>query len=140
MNISDNQGKAALITDRNDTCFQISNHSYQEMIANVHVEIPVNHVSVSESFIIIEIDAPGVNCSDGILFFRATPLIDNCGNKNINRNVGESVPTVGHDRMCYYIIPVECELATNGTCGFDGYFAIRNTAKIPLSVCEFQQG
>ena len=137
---SDNPENAALMTDKNNTtCLQISGQVYLEIIANVYVEVPVSDVSISELSIVIEIDIQGVNCSIGVFFYRADPLIDKCRKKNTNRMIGKSEPDIANSSMCYYRLPVECRLGFP-MCKFEGFIAIKNTAKMNLSICEIQQG
>ena len=122
------------MTDNNQTtCLEIPQQNSIQILADLHAVVP--HQAVPDEHVIIEIEMKTTDCSDKLTFFE-TEISDGCEGRKIKGEIGDLVPSLKEENICYYKLPLKC---TAGYCYLDAHFFI-NSSQTTLEICSVRQG
>ena len=99
----------------------------------------INVVAPSESVpdqnFVLEIMINGLECNTSLVFYKVGE--NNCQMKKVNSEVGKLLSAVSNSNMCYYELPIECDVLDD-LCKFEGVLAVHNPEEKPVEICEIQ--
>ena len=122
------------MTDNNETtCIEIPQQNSIQILADLHAVVP--HQTVSGEHLIIEIEMKTTDCSDKLTFFE-TEISNGCEGRKIMGEIGELVPSLKEDNICYYKLPLKC---TTRLCYLDAHLSI-NSSQTTIEICSVRQG
>ena len=122
------------MTDKNDTtCFEIPQQNSMQVLADLHAVVP-DHTTPDEH-VILAIKMETTDCSYKLTFFE-TEISDGCEGRKITGEIGELVPSLKQDKICYYKLPLKC---TAEQCLLDAH-VVSNSSQTKLEICNVGQG
>ena len=118
------------MTDNNDkTCMEIPQQNVIQLLADLHAVVP--HQTALDEDIILAIKLETTDCSYKLTFFEAE-IPDDFDGRKIKGEIGEFVPSLREEKVCYYKLPFKC---TVENCLLDTHIFI-NSSHTKLKICN----
>ena len=124
-----------MMSDKNEsTCLNVTRPNMTlSLIAELNVKVPFEYVP--DQYLVTEIMMNSLECNTSIIFYKVGE--NNCQMKKTNGDVGKLLSAVPNSNMCYYELPVECDVG-DALCKFEGVLAVHNPEQKPVEVGEIQ--
>ena len=122
------------MTDNSDTtCSEIPQQNSMQVLADLHVVVPYHTAPDEHLNLAIKMETTG--CSYKFTFSEAE-ILDGCEGRKITGEIGEFVPFLKQDKICYYKLPLKC---TAEHCLLDAH-VVSNSSQTKLEICNVGQG
>ena len=124
-----------MMSDKNEsTCLNVTRPNVTlSLITELNVVAPSE--SVPDQYFVMEILMNGLECNTSVVFYKVEET--NCQMKKTNGDVGKLLSAVPNSNMCYYELPVECDVG-DALCKFEGVLAVHNPEEKSAEICEIQ--
>ena len=122
------------MTDNNDTtCIEIPQQISMQVLADLYAVVP--YQTAPDEHLILAIKMETTDCSYKLTFFEAE-ILDGCEGRKITGEIGELVPSLKQDKICYYKLRLKC---TAEHCLLDTHL-VSNSSQTKLEICSVGQG
>ena len=104
-----------------------------QVLADMHAV--VSYHTAPDAHLILAIKMETTDCSYKLTFFESE-ISDNCEGRKITGEIGEFVPSLEQDKICYYKLPLKC---TAEHCLLDANI-VGNSSQTKLEIRNVGQG